>query len=137
MALPNPWTSINIGDEIKYDEQLTDMRANADYLDDNAANVADNGTVDTGQFTGDDSNQDNSANPTAYTGNDNPYYQARDITFHDTDNAPFYISNLSTYYPGLNSGQNTNVDGTRYITVYNPRYAANNVFYYASNYLKN
>ena len=35
MALPNGWTTINVGDGIAYDDHLTDLRVNIDYIDDN------------------------------------------------------------------------------------------------------
>ena len=38
MALPYSWTTINVGDKILYVDHITDLRNNADYLHNNAAN---------------------------------------------------------------------------------------------------
>lgn len=66
MALPEVWTTINVGDKVLYNDHLTDLRTNADYLDDNAANIADDSAVD----PGDDSGANDGEDGTVYSGND-------------------------------------------------------------------
>jgi len=114
MALPNPWTAINPGDIILYDDHLTDLRTNIDYLDDNAANIADdstvyadqntsaengeNTTVDASDYASADSDQDTGENSSADTG----IYSSNDDTINSTVNT------------GVDSGQNAGVDGSNY-----------------------
>lgn len=128
-----PWTAINAGDKIEYDNQLTDLRDNADYLDDNAANITYNATVNGTQYTTNDSNKDNTVNPTQYSGNDTSYNPGYENGRQFGVDGTYHVSNLASYYPGLNSGQNLSADGTRYVTVYNFNYSANYGADYSSN----
>jgi hypothetical protein len=71
MALPFVWTTVSMGDKIVYDDTLTDLRKNADYLHDNLANVANDISIDGTQDSAIDVNDDTTVYSTADSGWDN------------------------------------------------------------------
>lgn len=134
MALPNPWTTINIGDPIVYNDNLTDLRANADFLDSSAACVANNITVNGSNFSSDDSNKDNTVNPTAYISNDNPRYGTNLATNQYNQDVGYDIGEDATYYPGLNSGQYTSRNPGNNVGVNSTNYLSNFSYNYTTNW---
>jgi len=110
MALPFAWTTVNAGDKIVYDDTLTDLRGNADYLDDNAADVANDATVNATQNSSVDSSDDTTINATADSGYDAALNSGVDSGQNTGVNAAQDVGYDSTYYLG--------VDNPYYGTVY-------------------
>jgi len=96
MTLPQGWTTISVGLKIVYNDHMTDLRTNADYLDDNVANRAHNTTY----LLSHDITADNDQYSTA----DNPHNSAADNDQYSTADNPHYSSNNPGYYPGYDSG---------------------------------
>jgi hypothetical protein len=121
MALPNPWTAISPGDIIKYDDHLTDLRTNIDFLDDNAANVADDSTIYGSQYDaadlGADTTVDTSDNISAQTDYDNNIYSTANTGVYSNKDA----TNYSTQHSGRDSAQDAGYDGSLFSSynVYN------------------
>ena len=86
-TLPSAGTKI----EWKADEQLDELRDNADWLDDNAANAANN--------VGDDTSKDGTVNGN-YDSGDNPIYD-------NTAKNPQYTNDDAGYDSGVESGEHT------------------------------
>ena len=106
MALPNSWTTINVGDKILYNDHLVDIRINADYLDNNVANRTYNATVHSAQDVTADNDQ--------YSTADGPHNAAADADQYATADNPQYISALGAQYPGY--------DGTAYLSALGAQY---------------
>jgi len=80
------WTTVSMGDKIVYDDTLTDLRDNADYLHDNLANVGNDVSIDGTANSGYLDNDDTTVYPTADSGWDNAlkspqysYYDSSDL----------------------------------------------------------
>jgi hypothetical protein len=133
MVLPNSWTTINTGDEILYDDHMSDLKTNADYLDDNPGCGAHNSSYDATK--------------------DNTVDGDKDATVNGTDDGLYYLTNYSSVdnpdHGTDNAVRDVGYDGALYTSRHNPRYltkytgqnySVNNPYYssyYSANYSYN
>jgi len=86
------WTTVKMGDKIVYDDTLTDLRTNADYLHDNAANVANDISIDGAQDSAIEVDNDTTVYPTADSGWDNGLNSPVDSYYDSSDYGSNYTS---------------------------------------------
>jgi len=126
MALPYAWTTINVGDKVLYNDHMTDVRGNADYLNNNVENRTYYAPKNTSLLSGVDSGFDVSVYSTQDVGYlgvydlaaDNPNYTSmnsgRDVTECSGVNSAADGTLNSGVHPSYNTGVYTGHDLTVY-----------------------